>query len=147
MSVVLLWSVSASFFLECCVLCRIFVVSHCLDRLFESLKCFHLRVLCTSDGFLVQQRSRAFAAAALAAVCCFFFSRASQRVLCSLCDELCRGKCSRRKLCNSTRAPTSLAASCDPNHHCPCPHTETMSIHRTKHRLTVSLSPLSNLPT
>ena len=74
----------------CCLLCFfgvrlhlfvvlhcVFVVSQCLDCLFENLEfslCFgfHLRVLCPSDGFLVRWRFRTFAAVAFEAVgCCF----------------------------------------------------------------------------
>ena len=55
--------------------------------------------------------------------CCSFrcllllLAEASQSVLCSLCNVLCRNSCSRRRLCNSTRAPcpTSSTASCGTN--------------------------------
>ena len=134
LSVESLRSFSASFSTCFFVLQCAFVVSQCLDRHFENLKfllClgFHLCVLCTPCWLLGPRTLPCLCRCCVCRCPLLLLTQTSRRVLCSLCSELCRSSCSRRRLCNCTRAPcpTSLAASYGPNHHCPCLHTATMS--------------------
>ena len=142
----------------CCLLCFfgvrlhlsvvlhcVFVVSQCLDRLFENLEfslCFgfHLRVLCPSDGFLVRWRFRAFAAVAFEAVrCCFlqklpsvFFATSATSTVVVI------GLAADDAIPLVLLVPLLRLPAVVPNH-CFCPKTATMGIRRARRYTTVTL--------
>ena len=144
LSVVLLRSFSASFSicLLCSIVCSLILSASVVCSRIWSFSCVSVFIFACCVPLMASWSTGAPVRLPLlrlplsAAV----FAEASQRVLCSLCNEHCLCNCSRRTPCNSTRAPcpTPSSANCGPDH-CVCPHAATMSIHRTKHRTMVTL--------